>query len=73
MDSNSKILVAGSGGLVGSAIVRKLKKLGFNNLLTPRRKELDLINQKEVKRLKKQEIHRRQSRRIKKETKHIIR
>jgi GDP-L-fucose synthase len=48
MDSNSKILVAGSGGLVGSAIVRKLKKLGFNNLLTPRRKELDLINQKEV-------------------------
>ena len=49
MDSNSKVLVAGSGGLVGSAVVRKLKSLGYKNLLTPRRKELDLIDQVAVK------------------------
>lgn len=34
--------------MVGSAIIRELKKNGFNNLLTPSSKELDLRNQAEV-------------------------
>jgi len=37
-----KILVTGSTGLVGNAIVKNLKKNKFINLLTPSRKELDL-------------------------------
>lgn len=49
MNIDSRILVAGSGGLVGSAVVRKLKKLGYKNILTPRRTELDLINQTAVR------------------------
>ena len=49
MDINSIIFVAGSGGLVGSAVVRKLKELGYKNILTPRRKELDLSNQMQVR------------------------
>ncbi len=45
MKKKSKIYVAGHRGLVGSAIVRKLKQEGFNNLLTATSKELDLREQ----------------------------
>ena len=45
MEKKSKIYVAGHRGLVGSAIVRKLKQEGFNNLLTATSKELDLREQ----------------------------
>jgi GDP-L-fucose synthase len=48
MNNNSKIFVAGANGMVGSAIIRELRKNGFNNLLTPSSKELDLRNQVEV-------------------------
>ena len=48
MNNGSKIFVAGANGMVGSAIIRELKKNGFNNLLTPSSKELDLRNQVEV-------------------------
>ena len=44
----SKIYVAGHNGLVGSAIVRKLKEKGFKNILTISRNKLDLTNQKKV-------------------------
>lgn len=44
----SKIFVAGSGGLVGSAIVRRLRAGGYTNLLTPGRAELDLADQPRV-------------------------
>ena len=47
--SSAKIFVAGHSGLVGSAIVRHLKKEGFNNLLLKTHEELDLIDQSEVK------------------------
>ena len=39
-----KIYVAGHKGLVGSAIVRKLKKDGYENIITIDRKRLDLTN-----------------------------
>lgn len=45
MDKEAKIYVAGHRGLVGSAIVRKLKQEGFINLLTATSKELDLREQ----------------------------
>ena len=48
MELNSKIFVAGHNGMVGSAIVRKLSDLGYNNILTKSRKELDLTNQFQV-------------------------
>jgi GDP-L-fucose synthase len=48
MKKNSKIYVAGHGGLVGSAIVRELEKNGYTNILMKNREELDLTRQKEV-------------------------
>lgn len=48
MHKGSKIYVAGHAGLVGSAIVRNLSKLGFSNLLFRTRKELDLLNHNAV-------------------------
>jgi len=40
--------VAGHNGLVGSAIVRNLKKRGYKNLLLRSHKQLDLLNQRAV-------------------------
>lgn len=48
MKNDSKILILGSGGLVGSALVRELREQQFENILTPLRKDLDLLRQKEV-------------------------
>jgi GDP-L-fucose synthase len=48
MQKDDKIYIAGSNGMVGSAIVRKLRQEGFLNLLTPSSKELDLRNQQQV-------------------------
>ena len=45
---NSKIYVAGHNGLVGSAIVRKLKKNGYRKIILASRKKLDLTNQSAV-------------------------
>ena len=44
----SKIYVAGHNGLVGSAILRKLKKIGYRNILIANRKKLDLTKQLNV-------------------------
>jgi GDP-L-fucose synthase len=44
----AKIYVAGHRGLVGSAIVRKLKSLGYVNLITRTHSQLDLIDQRSV-------------------------
>jgi len=43
-----KIFVAGHNGLVGSAIVKKLKTKGYKDILTADRKKLNLLNQKAV-------------------------
>ena len=48
INKNSKIFVAGHNGLVGSAIVRKLKDKGYKNILTVSRLKLDLTNQSKV-------------------------
>jgi GDP-L-fucose synthase len=47
-DFNQKIYVAGHQGMVGSAIVRALKKKGYLNIISRTHKELDLTNQTEV-------------------------
>lgn len=49
MLNNKKIFVAGSAGMVGSALVRQLRKKGFTNILTCSRKELDLVDQLAVR------------------------
>jgi len=49
MNRNDKIFVAGHGGLIGSAIVRRLIKDSYTNILTRNRSELDLTNQTCVK------------------------
>ena len=48
MEKNAKIFVAGHRGMVGSAIVRKLKNLGYTNIITRTHAELDLCNQADV-------------------------
>lgn len=48
MDKSSVIYVAGHRGMVGSAIVRKLEREGFSNIITRSSKELDLRNQAAV-------------------------
>jgi len=48
MELNSRIFVAGHNGLVGSAIVRKLKEQGYTNIITMPKSELDLRDQKMV-------------------------
>jgi len=43
---NSRIFVAGHKGLVGSAIVRKLKEKGYSKILTVEKSKLDLTDKK---------------------------
>ena len=48
MEKSGKIYVAGHTGMVGSAIVRRLKEEGYNNIICLTLEELDLTNQKAV-------------------------
>lgn len=48
MELNDKIYVAGHTGMVGSAIVRRLKLLGFSNFVFKTSKDLNLCNQQAV-------------------------
>ncbi len=50
LDPSSSVFVAGHTGLVGSALVRRLRAEGFDNLLTVPRAELDLRDQAAVHR-----------------------
>ena len=45
---SSKIFVTGHNGLVGSAIIRKLIKSGYKNIIVVDKKKLDLTRQREV-------------------------
>ena len=72
MNKDAKIYVAGHRGLVGSALVRKLEREGFTNIITRTHSELDLTRQadvedffeKEYKRLKeiRNELQRKKAR-----------
>jgi GDP-L-fucose synthase len=55
MQKNSKIYVAGHCGMVGSAIVRELKRQGYNNIIVRTHKELDLCDQVKVEEFFKKE------------------
>lgn len=48
MNKTDKILILGSRGMVGSAILRELKAQGFSNILHPVRNELDLLRQSDL-------------------------
>lgn len=48
MHPESKIFVAGGNGMVGSAIIRQLRQQGFNNIVSPSSKQLDLRVQTQV-------------------------
>lgn len=48
MEKNSKIYVAGHRGMVGSAIVRELRRQGYDNIITRTHAELDLTRQSDV-------------------------
>ena len=48
MNRDARIFVAGHRGMVGSAIVRRLQALGYTNLITRGREELDLVDQAAV-------------------------
>jgi len=48
MDRQTKIFVAGHGGMVGSAIVRRLRAGGYTNIVTRGRHELNLTDQRAV-------------------------
>lgn len=51
MQKDSKIFVAGHKGLVGSAIVRRLKEDGYTKIITKDRSECDLTKSDDVKKL----------------------
>ena len=48
MELNDRIFVAGHNGMVGSAIVRKLKEIGYTNIITSDKNKLNLISQSDV-------------------------
>ena len=48
MNKNDRVYVAGHNGLVGSAIVRRLIKEGFTNIITRSHSDLDLTDQNAV-------------------------
>jgi len=48
MEQNAKIYIAGHRGMVGSGLERRLRKEGYNNIVTRTSSELDLRNQQAV-------------------------
>lgn len=56
MNKEAKIYVAGHRGLVGSAILKKLKEKGYKNIVTRTHQELDLVDQKATSKFFEQEL-----------------
>jgi len=50
MDNDSRVLVAGANGMVGSAIVRNLESKGYTNIIKGTRDDVDFTNQEETER-----------------------
>ena len=59
MLKSKKIYLAGHKGLVGSAVLRRLKFFGYKNIVTADRRQLDLTDQKKVLKFlkKKKTLH----------------
>jgi GDP-L-fucose synthase len=55
MEKYDRVFISGHNGMVGSALLRKLKSLGYQNIITRNKSELDLRNQGEVKNFFEQE------------------
>ncbi|MBX9710866.1 MAG: GDP-L-fucose synthase [Xanthobacteraceae bacterium] len=49
MSKNDRIFVAGNRGMVGAAIVRKLREHGYKDIVTPSHADLDLVQQSDVR------------------------
>ena len=49
MQKNTRIYIAGHRGMVGSAILRRLKAEGYRNTITQAHKQLDLTDQRKVR------------------------
>jgi GDP-L-fucose synthase len=49
MEKEAKVFVAGHRGMVGSAVLRRLQRAGFENILTRTRQELDLMDRAAVR------------------------
>ena len=49
INKSSKIFLAGHKGLLGSSLLQALNREGYHNIITRSSKELDLTNQKNVK------------------------
>ena len=57
INKKSKIFVAGHKGMVGSAVVRKLKEKGYSKIIFVEKKKLNLLDQNKVfKFLKKKNL-----------------
>jgi GDP-L-fucose synthase len=50
MDNDSRVLVCGANGMVGSAIIRNLESKGFSNIIKGTRDDVDFTNQDETER-----------------------
>ena len=48
LSKKTKIFLAGHKGMVGSSILKKLKKSGYKNILLADKKKLNLLNQSKV-------------------------
>jgi GDP-L-fucose synthase len=55
INKNNKIYIAGHNGMVGSAIIRKLRKNGIQNIVTRNQSDLDLTDQSTVRNFLKNE------------------
>ena len=53
ISKNNKIFLAGHNGMVGSAILKKLKSLGYKNIICVSKKKLNLLDQKKVEKFLK--------------------
>ena len=53
ISKNTKIFLAGHNGMVGSAILKKLKKDGFKNIITVSKKKINLLDQQKVEKFLK--------------------
>ena len=47
IEKDTSVLITGASGFIGTNMVRKLRSLGYENLLTPSSRQVDLINQVE--------------------------